>query len=87
MINKITITLVALIVLIQTSNAEEKNNKSTQKLNQFWKCINKETDETKDFQIKKWNEAQNQTVKTLMVGKQKLTGFFSNLPINKQEDK
>jgi hypothetical protein len=80
MINKITITLVALIVLIQTVNAEEKNNKLTQKLNQFWKYINHEIEEIEDFQIKKWNEEKNQVTKTLMVGKQKLTGFFSDFP-------
>ena len=80
MINKITITLVALIVLIQTVNAEEKNNKLTQKLNQFWKCINHEIEEIEDFQIKKWNEGKNQVTKTLMVGKQNLTGFFSDFP-------
>ena len=80
MINKITITLVALIVLIQTVNAEEKNNKLTQKLNQFWKCINHEIKEIEDFQIKKWNEGKNQVTKTLMVGKQNLTGFFSDFP-------
>ncbi len=80
MINKITITIAAFIILTQTVNAEEKNNKLSQKLNQFWKCINEEIEETKDFQIKKWNEGKNQATKTLLVGKQKLTGFFSDFP-------
>ena len=53
MINKITITLVALIVLIQTVNAEEKNNKLTQKLNQFWKCINHEIRRNRRFSNQK----------------------------------
>ena len=80
MINKIAITIVALTIFTQTVNAEEKNNKLTQKINQFWKSINEEIEETKDFQIKKWNEGKDQTIKTLMVGEQKLTGFFSNFP-------
>ena len=80
MINKITITIAAFIILTQTVSAEEKNHKLTQKLNQFWKCINEEIEETKDFQIKQWNEGKNQVTKTLMVGKQKLTGFFSDFP-------
>ncbi len=80
MINKITITIGAFIILIQTVNAEEKNNKLSQKFNQFWKCINEEIEDTKDFQIKKWNEGKNQVTETLIVGKQKLTGFFSDFP-------
>ena len=52
MINKITITIATFIILIQTVNAEEKNNKLSQKFNQFWKCINEEIEDTKDFQIK-----------------------------------
>ena len=80
MINKITITLAAFSILTQTVNAEEKNNKLSQKFNQFWKCINEEIEETKDFQIKKWNEGKNQVTETLIVGKQKLTGFFSDFP-------
>ena len=80
MINIITITIAVLIISTQSINAEEKNNKLSQKFNQFWKCINEEIEETKDFQIKKWNEGKNQTIKTLMVGKQKLTGFFSDFP-------
>ena len=80
MINKITITIGAFIILIQTVNAEEKNNKLSQKFNQFWKCINEEIEETKDFQIKKWNEGKNQVTETLIVGKQKLTGFFADFP-------
>tara|TARA_S200000501_G_scaffold134771_1_gene127562 strand:+ start:63 stop:320 length:258 start_codon:yes stop_codon:yes gene_type:complete len=80
MINKITITLAAFSILTQTVNAEEKNNKLSQKFNQFWKCINEEIEDTKDFQIKKWNEGKNQVTETLIVGKQKLTGFFSDFP-------
>tara|TARA_A100000164_G_C21730097_1_gene687151 strand:+ start:648 stop:905 length:258 start_codon:yes stop_codon:yes gene_type:complete len=80
MINKITITLAAFSILTQTVNAEEKNNKLSQKFNQFWKCINEEIEETKDFQIKKWNKGKNQVSKNLMVGKQKLTGFFADFP-------
>ena len=80
MIKKITITIVAFIILTQAVNAQEKNNKLSQKFNQFWKCINEEIEETKDFQIKKWNEGKNQVTKTFMVGKQKLTGFFSDFP-------
>jgi len=80
MINKITITIAAFIILIQTANAEEKNNKLSQKFNQFWKCINEEIEDTKDFQIKKWNKGKNQVTETLIVGKQKLTGFFSDFP-------
>tara|TARA_Y100000022_G_C13183065_1_gene344357 strand:+ start:604 stop:861 length:258 start_codon:yes stop_codon:yes gene_type:complete len=80
MINKITITIATFIILIQTVNAEEKNNKLSQKFNQFWKCINEEIEDTKDFQIKKWNEGKNQVTRTLIVGKQKLTGFFSDFP-------
>ena len=80
MINKITITIAAFIILIQTVNAEEKNNKLNQKYNQFWKYINEEIEETKDFQIKKWNEKKIQVTKTLVAGNQKLTGFFSKFP-------
>tara|TARA_Y100000768_G_scaffold376560_1_gene348784 strand:- start:1121 stop:1375 length:255 start_codon:yes stop_codon:yes gene_type:complete len=79
MINKITITIIALIVFIQSSNAKEKNNELSQKLNQFWKCINEEI-ETKNFQIKKWNERKNQTIKTSTAGEQKMIVFFSDFP-------
>ena len=80
MINIITISIAVLIISTQSINAEEKNNKLSQKFNHFWNCINKEIDKTKDFQIKQWNEGKNKTRKTLIVGKHKLTGFFSDFP-------
>ena len=33
-------------------------------LNQFLKCINEKIDDTKDYQVKKWNEGKFQIIDT-----------------------
>jgi len=81
MVKKILITLSAILMLIQPIYAEENNiNKLSKKLNLFWECINQEVEETKDFQIKKWEEAKNQNTKKFKLVQHKLTGFFSGFP-------
>ena len=83
MIKKITITFLTCVLFVQTAIAEEKNNKINEKLNQFLKCINEKIDDTKDYQVKKWNEGKFQIIDTknnFLIGKTKLTGFFSDFP-------
>ena len=59
----------------------------TEKLNYIIECINKEFKETKEFQITQWEKGKNQNVRNLKIVQHKLTGFFSDFPSNKQEDK
>ena len=83
MIKKITITFLTFVLFVQTAIAEEKNNKINEKLNQFLKYINEKIDDTKDYQVKKWNEGKFQIIDTknnFLIGKTKLTGFFSDFP-------
>ena len=78
---KIMISILSFIILIQPVNADESNiKKLSEKFNQFWQCINKEVEHTKDYQIKKWTETKQQNVKKLKIVQHKLTGFFSGFP-------
>ena len=91
LIKKMIILLVVSIISIQPVNANEnKIDELSQKFNHFFNCfkkhIEKEVDETKEFQIKKWKEAKNQNRKTFNLVQHKLTGFFSDFP-NPKGDK
>ena len=78
---KIMISILSFIILIQPVNADESNiKKLSKKFNQFWQCINKEVEQTKDYQIKKWAEEKQQNAKKLKIVQHKLTGFFSGFP-------
>lgn len=79
MIKQIIITILALIFFTQTAIAEEKNNKLNIKFNQFWIYVNEKIDDTKDYQVKKWNEGKLQITETrsnFLKRKKELTGFF-----------
>ncbi len=85
LIKKIIIATVASIISIQSVNANENRyNELSQKLNKFLDCfkknVEKEIEETKEFQIRKWKEANNQHKKTFNIVQHKLTGFFSDFP-------
>ena len=93
---KIIIMLITtLIFTTQTIKADETNldphvkklSILTKKFNHIIECINEELKETKEFQIKQWQKGKNQNVKNLKIVQHKLTGFFSDFPSNKQEDK
>ena len=93
---KIIIMLItALIFSTQTIRADEidldphikKLSILTEKLNHIIECINKELKETKEFQITQWEKGKNQNVRNLKIVQHKLTGFFSDFPSNKQENK
>ncbi len=87
--------ITALIFSTQTIRADEidldphikKLSILTEKLNYIIECINKELKETKEFQITQWEKGKNQNVRNLKIVQHKLTGFFSDFPSNKQEDK
>ena len=87
--------ITALIFSTQTIRADEidldphikKLSILTEKLNHIIECINKELKETKEFQITQWEKGKNQNVRNLKIVQHKLTGFFSDFPSNKQEDK
>tara|TARA_Y100000816_G_C26072692_1_gene564398 strand:+ start:1050 stop:1337 length:288 start_codon:yes stop_codon:yes gene_type:complete len=91
----IVILMTALIFITQPIKAEEINldphikklSILTEKLNHIIECINKELKETKEFQITEWEKAKNQNIKSLKIVQHKLTGFFSDFPTSKQEDK
>ena len=90
-IKKMIITIAIFIISIQPVKANEnKLDELSQKFNHFFNCfkkhIEKEVDETKEFQIKKWKEAKNQNRKTFNLVQHKLTGFFSDFP-NPKGDK
>ena len=85
------IMVLFLFISMQPVNANEnKLDELSQKFNHFFNCfkkhIEKEVDETKEFQIKKWKEAKNQNRKTFNLVQHKLTGFFSDFP-NPKGDK
>ena len=91
LIKKTMIALAVFIISLQPVNANEnKLNEFSKKFNHFFNCfkkhIEKEVDETKEFQIKKWKEAKNQNRKTFNLVQHKLTGFFSDFP-NPKGDK
>ncbi len=85
---KMIILISAFIILSQPLKADEnKINKMAEKLNSIVECINREFEDTKEFQITQWSNAKKQKIKELKVVQHKLTGFFSDFPSNKQEDK
>lgn len=87
---QIIIFISSLILLTQHIKADEINldqhlKKLTEKLNYMIECINMEFKDTKEFQIKQWEKGKNQNIKNLKVVQHKLTGFFSDLPLNDKE--
>ena len=91
----IDILMTNLIFISQPIKAEEINidpqmkklSMLTKKLNHIIGCIDKELKGTKEFQITQWEKAKNQNIKNLKIVQHKLTGFFSDFPTSKQEDK
>ncbi len=91
----IVILMTTLIFISQPIKAEEINidpqmkklSMLTKKLNHIIECIDKELKGTKEFQITQWEKAKNQNIKNLKIVQHKLTGFFSDFPTSKQEDK
>ena len=91
----IVILMTTLIFISQPIKAEEINIAPqmkkllmlTKKLNHIIECIDKELKGTKEFQITQWEKAKNQNIKNLKIVQHKLTGFFSDFPTSKQEDK
>ena len=91
----IVILMTTLIFISQPIKAEEINidpqmkklSMLTKKLNHIIECIDKELKGTKEFQITQWEKAKNQNIKKLKIVQHKLTGFFSDFPTSKQEDK
>ena len=87
--------MTTLIFISQPIKAEEINidpqmkklSMLTKKLNHIIECIDKELKGTKEFQITQWEKAKNQNIKNLKIVQHKLTGFFSDFPTSKQEDK
>lgn len=87
---QIIIFISSLILLTQHIKADEINldqhlKKLAEKLNYMIECINMEFKDTKEFQIKQWEKGKNQNIKNLKVVQHKLTGFFSDLPLNDKE--
>tara|TARA_B100000035_G_C20554488_1_gene359701 strand:+ start:168 stop:458 length:291 start_codon:yes stop_codon:yes gene_type:complete len=85
LIKKMIIGIALFIISIQSVNANEnKLDELSQKFNHFLNCfkkhIEKEVEETKEFQIKKWKEAKNQNRRTFKLVENKLSGFFSDFP-------
>ena len=88
LIKKMMIALAVFIISIQPVNANEnKLDELSKKFNHFFNSfknhIEKELEETKEFQIKKWKEAKDQNRKTFKLVQHKLTGFFSDFPNSK----
>jgi len=84
---QIIIFISSLILSTQQIKADEINldpqlKKLTEKFNYMIECINKEFKNTKEFQIEQWVEGKKQNIKNLKVVQHKLTGFFSDLPLN-----
>ena len=87
---QIIIFISSLILSTQQIKADEINldpqlKKLTEKFNYMIECINKEFKNTKEFQIKQRVEGKKQNIKNLKVVQHKLTGFFSDLPLNNKE--
>jgi hypothetical protein len=87
---QIIIFISSLILLTQQIKADEINldpqlKELTEKFNYLIECINKEFKDTKEFQIKQWEKGKKQNIKNLKVVQHKLTGFFSDLPLNNKE--
>jgi len=87
---QIIIFISSLILLTQPIKADEINldprlKELTEKFNYIIECINKELKDTKEFQIKQWEKGKEQNIKNLKVVQHKLTGFFSDLPLNNKD--
>jgi len=87
---QIIIFISSLILLTQQIKADEINldpqlKELTEKFNYMIESINKEFKDTKEFQIKQWEKGKKQNIKNLKVVQHKLTGFFSDLPLNNKE--
>ena len=87
---QIIIFISSLILLTQQIKADEINldpqlKELTEKFNYLIECINKEFKDTKEFQIKQWEKGKKQNIKNLKVVQHKLTGFFSDLPLNNKD--
>ena len=88
MIKKISIIIITFILLAQPLRANEPNlDKLIEKLNIFVKCLNDEIKDTREYQINQWTDVKKQKVKELMIVQHKLTGFFSDFPLNEEENK
>ena len=88
MIKKIAIIISTFILLAQPLKADEPNlDKLVEKLNIFVKCINDEIKDTKEYQINQWTDIKKQKIKELKIVQHKLTGFFSDFPLNEEENK
>ena len=93
---KIIVVLITILVFISQPIKAEENNLDphieklsilAEKLNHIIESINKELKETKEFQITQWEEGKNQNIRGLKIVQHKLTGFFSDFPTTKQENK
>tara|TARA_A100001234_G_C12586094_1_gene368341 strand:+ start:867 stop:1145 length:279 start_codon:yes stop_codon:yes gene_type:complete len=87
---QIIIFISSLILLTQPIKADEINldprlKELTEKFNYIIECINKELKDIKEFQIKQWEKGKEQNIKNLKVVQHKLTGFFSDLPLNNKD--
>ena len=88
MIKKISIIVITFILLAQPLKANEPNlDKLIEKLNIFVKCLNDEIKDTREYQINQWTDIKKQKVKELKIVQHKLTGFFSDFPLNVEENK
>ena len=88
MIKKISIIIITFILLAQPLRANEPNlDKLIEKLNIFVKCLNDEIKDTREYQINQWTDVKKQKVKELKIVQHKLTGFFSDFPLNEEENK
>ena len=89
---QIIIIISSLILLTQPIKAYEINldprlKELTEKFNHIIECINREFKETKEFQVNQWEKGKKQNMRNIKVVQQKLTGFFSDLPINYKDKK
>ena len=89
---QIIIIISSLILLTQPIKADEINldprlKELTEKFNYIIECINREFKETKEFQVTQWEKGKKQNMRNIKVVQQKLTGFFSDLPINHTDKK
>lgn len=88
----IIVIISSLILLTQSIKADEINldprlKELTEKFNYIIECINRELMETKEFQVTQWEKGKEQNMRNIKVVQQKLTGFFSDLPINHKDKK
>ena len=88
----IIVIISSLILLTQSIKADEINldprlKELTEKFNYIIECINRELKETKEFQVTQWEKGKKQNMRNIKVVQQKLTGFFSDLPINYKDKK